>query len=359
MSKPTLLFIPDISGFTKFVNQTEIQHSRHVISELLEILIDSNHLGLTLSEIEGDALLFYNQKEIPDTTRIVSQARSMFLNFHRHLQRYQNHRICQCGACRTAGNLSLKIIVHLGSVDFIKVKAHQKPYGPDVILAHRLLKNEVDNQEYLLLSQPLAPVKDGDWKFDEFPWLHFQKGLTYYENIGDVPYYYGLLSPLHNEVGAVDTVTNPGISPTSISSETYIDLPRDNVFEIIIDLEQRNRWNRRAKEIKFDHPLNEIGAKHVCVFDNSSLEFETVTNDFGKDNLVYGEKVLTLPPFVEDITVYFIVSSSGSGSVVKLSAHYKMKGLFGWVMAPFFKRRVGKNNRQALHDLKEWCETNS
>jgi hypothetical protein len=27
---PSLLFIPDISGFTKFVNTTEVAHGRHV-----------------------------------------------------------------------------------------------------------------------------------------------------------------------------------------------------------------------------------------------------------------------------------------------------------------------------------------
>ena len=33
----SLLYIPDISGFTEFVHQTEIEHSRHIVSELLEL----------------------------------------------------------------------------------------------------------------------------------------------------------------------------------------------------------------------------------------------------------------------------------------------------------------------------------
>ena len=41
-AQPTLLFVPDISGFTRFVNETEISHSRHIIAELLETLIDAN-----------------------------------------------------------------------------------------------------------------------------------------------------------------------------------------------------------------------------------------------------------------------------------------------------------------------------
>jgi len=51
----SLLFIPDISGFTKFVQTTEVEHSQHVISELLEVLISANTQELKLAEIEGDA----------------------------------------------------------------------------------------------------------------------------------------------------------------------------------------------------------------------------------------------------------------------------------------------------------------
>ena len=37
-----LLYIPDISGFTKFVTQTEIEHSNVIISDLIEVVIKSN-----------------------------------------------------------------------------------------------------------------------------------------------------------------------------------------------------------------------------------------------------------------------------------------------------------------------------
>ena len=58
MENKGLIFIPDISGFTRFVNEMEIDHSRLIIQELLEILINANQLGLVVSEIEGDAIYF-------------------------------------------------------------------------------------------------------------------------------------------------------------------------------------------------------------------------------------------------------------------------------------------------------------
>ena len=71
MENKGLLFIPDISGFTKFVHETEIDHSRLIIQELLEILINANQIGLEVSEIEGDAILFYKFGESPRSTGAV------------------------------------------------------------------------------------------------------------------------------------------------------------------------------------------------------------------------------------------------------------------------------------------------
>ena len=55
MKQSGLIFIPDISGFTHFVNSVELKHSQHIIGELLETIIDANQMGLSVSEVEGDA----------------------------------------------------------------------------------------------------------------------------------------------------------------------------------------------------------------------------------------------------------------------------------------------------------------
>src|SRR5688572_7288268 len=94
-----LIFIPDISGFTKFVTYTEVSHAQHIIQELLEILIDSNKINLELSEIEGDAILFYRFGKPPRVEEMTQQVKEMFSRFHMHLKKYERNRICNCGAC--------------------------------------------------------------------------------------------------------------------------------------------------------------------------------------------------------------------------------------------------------------------
>lgn len=74
-----LPFITDISGFTSFVTTMKLAHSKHVIQELLEVLIDANELGLEISEIEGDAILFYRFGPSPKLDIIFDQVKKMFL----------------------------------------------------------------------------------------------------------------------------------------------------------------------------------------------------------------------------------------------------------------------------------------
>src|SRR5215216_3547047 len=112
MQNQGLLFIPDISGFTRFVNEIEIEHSRFIIQQLLEGLINANELGLEISEIEGDAILFYKFGDPLELEKIYKQVEKMFSSFHQYLNSYEQRKICQCKACISAINLSLKVITH-------------------------------------------------------------------------------------------------------------------------------------------------------------------------------------------------------------------------------------------------------
>src|SRR5687768_14273394 len=132
MDNRGLLFIPDISGFTRFVTETEIEHSRLIIQELLEILINANQIGLEVSEIEGDAILFYKFGKAPELKELYNQVEKMFCAFHRNLIAYENRRFCQCTACMSAIQLTLKVITHYGEFTDYQVKSFRKLIGKDI-----------------------------------------------------------------------------------------------------------------------------------------------------------------------------------------------------------------------------------
>src|SRR5687768_12580074 len=162
MEKRGLIFIPDISGFTRFVNETEIEHSRQIIQELLEIIINANEIGLEISEIEGDAILFYKYGDAPDLNELYKQVEKMFCEFHRQLIAYEKHRLCQCTACKSAANLTLKVISHYGEFTGYNVKNFNKLIGKDIIVAHQLLKNDIEQHEYWLVTDGLGGDKISD-----------------------------------------------------------------------------------------------------------------------------------------------------------------------------------------------------
>jgi Protein of unknown function (DUF2652) len=97
MENQALIFIPDISGFTKFVTKCEINHTNHIISNLINIILDSNRLELKVAEIEGDAVLFYSKSKPPKKERIIQQSKRMFIDFHTNLKDMERNFFCKCG----------------------------------------------------------------------------------------------------------------------------------------------------------------------------------------------------------------------------------------------------------------------
>jgi hypothetical protein len=141
-----LIFIPDISGFTNFVNSIDIDVGVAITKDLLNVIIDNNPLKLEISEIEGDAVLFYKiGKPIP-----LQKVFNAFLRMHKafnieyqRLQRIYN----------IAPTLSLKFILHYGDITVYDVKGFKKLYGEAIIEAHQLLKNGNAISEYLLITK--------------------------------------------------------------------------------------------------------------------------------------------------------------------------------------------------------------
>jgi hypothetical protein len=78
MENRGLLFIPDISGFTRFVNAMEIDHSRLVIQELLEVLINATRSDLRSQRSKVMRSSFTKFGESPEPNELYRQVEEMF-----------------------------------------------------------------------------------------------------------------------------------------------------------------------------------------------------------------------------------------------------------------------------------------
>ena len=151
-----LLFIPDISGFTRLVHSTDVLTGKQITYELLSTIIRQNNLQLNIAEVEGDAVLFYRYGPAPSIAELVDQYEKMKEAFEIKLSELQIKFSQDI-------DLSLKVIAHYGPMTEFKIGHFKKLYGKVVVEAHRLLKNSITSDNYLLLTDSLlarAGVED-------------------------------------------------------------------------------------------------------------------------------------------------------------------------------------------------------
>ena len=349
MPSNSFLFVPDITGFTEFVNKTEIDHSQHIISELLENIIDSDQLDLEVSEVEGDAVLFYKKNDVPGLNDIYEQAKKMFLNFHSHLKLYDSHRICQCGACSSASKLSLKFVVHSAEIGFTNIKNNLKPFGADVVLVHKLLKNDINHGEYILFTNQY--LEDRQEEIDRFSNNKLNSGASEYEKIGHINYQFLPIAKLHELVPDPPPVILPKKVKNPVTKEHVFDLSILEAYEYLSNFELKKKWNKGISEFKYEKgKINRVGTKHICVFENGKAEFESITNDFGEGNLVYGEKLLKFP-LAKDFIFYFILTPQEHKTKIRTEIHYTPFPIFGWILKPIINLNIKKINRNFIHSF--------
>jgi hypothetical protein len=287
MDNQGLLFIPDISGFTQFVNQTDIAHSRLIIQELLEVLINANEIGLEVSEIEGDAILFYKYGEAPGMEQLYKQVEKMFCTFHKHLMAYEFRRYCQCDACKSAIQLTLKVITHYGEFTGYTIKNFSKLIGKDVIVAHQLLKNDIAQHEYWLVTDNLVQDKSPEGLAQ---WMIWENSAKQTES-GQVPFRYTQLSNLKNEIQP-DPFPDLGIDKKRkmISASAEYDADIITLFHATGDFNYRSKWQEGVKAIEnVDHFLPRIGMKHRCVLENRSVMIYSSSYYFRPDHIEFSE----------------------------------------------------------------------
>ncbi len=349
MSKPIgnqeneiTFLIPDISGFTKFLKTTEISHSKHIIEELMNLLIKETKELFQIAEVEGDALFLYQFDHKIDVDSVYKLVQNAFKAFHKHLINYNHLRICNCGACSTAVELSVKFVLHYGKVEFVTVNGKEKPYGIEVIKAHRLLKNDIDNKEYLLFSDDFKS-KHGLPSKKEESYI----GKSVYPEIGELNYTYTRLGFLKKDIKP-DLEPNITINQklqTIANHSIKIDAPVNVVYEVLSEYKYRPIWNKEAKVV--DHNEDEIyqvGTEHFCIINNKKFKIKTVSDNNSKTE--FGEQFFNNGLFKE-FNLYFIFNKTDqTDEKTKLTIEIRVeikaifKPLINWIFKPKLSKKV-------------------
>jgi class 3 adenylate cyclase len=190
-TKRVVLILADISGYTRFMlaNATAMVHAQMVITKLLEEIIREVEIPLQVKEVEGDAVFLYAIKPDDDaawdeTRRSIGRKLPSFFDaFARGILAGSEFALCSCPSCQNVDQLKLKIVVHSGEAVFHNVGPFSDLSGVDVILAHRLLKNSIPSDEYVLMTE--AAYRDIEF---ETP-VEVNEGEEHYEGFGAIRTY--------------------------------------------------------------------------------------------------------------------------------------------------------------------------
>ncbi len=170
------LVLADISGYTSFLHDVTFAHrddafadgaipdAYAVISTLLDGIVAHLVPPFTLSKLEGDAVFVYatDGSSIPRGQAVLDCIAGCYADFRQRVDTAHSVWQCWCEACSRIDQLDLKFVVHAGPFVIQTIASRSELVGPEVVIAHRLLKSGVgdvlEHGAFAILTEAAA-----DW----------------------------------------------------------------------------------------------------------------------------------------------------------------------------------------------------
>lgn len=138
------MVLADITGFTAYLNESELEHARQSLAAIVEIITESTEAPLVVSKVVGDAVLSYGSDgSILNTQTLIDELENIYLIYRRGLGQMVLNTTCGCNACANLNTLDLKFLVHHGEFSIQPVAGGDELIGPEVNKLFRLTKNAI------------------------------------------------------------------------------------------------------------------------------------------------------------------------------------------------------------------------
>jgi hypothetical protein len=259
------LVIADISGYTAFLTQAELEHAEGVMKSLFDTLVKNMQSPLSISKLEGDAIFAYAPHgSFVQGQTLLEAIENIYCAFAMSLESMHRGTTCTCKACELIPTLDLKFVSHYGTYMLSDIGGRQELSGPDVILTHRLLKNKIDqtmgNKAYAFLSQSCADAM-GLGELKEVMKPHSET----YEHLGEVSGYVHDLRAVWERVRETRRVY---VDPEESWFKVEVEVPAQPaiVWDYLADPQLRRHW-LRADSMKTkgaDRGRLGIGSEYHC-----------------------------------------------------------------------------------------------
>jgi class 3 adenylate cyclase len=182
------ILLADISGYTAFLEDVRLAHASDafadgqipyaygLLSSLLGGIVEKVAPPFTFVKFEGDAVFALAEKvSAPKGPDLLACITGCYDEFVSRVDEAGLTWTCTCDACMVVETLDLKFVLHHGTYIVQAIGTQVEILGPDVTVAHRLMKNSaasnVGSPAYLLVTEAAEealdlPLADG-FRFTE------------------------------------------------------------------------------------------------------------------------------------------------------------------------------------------------
>jgi uncharacterized protein YndB with AHSA1/START domain len=232
------LLIADITGYTRYLSESELEHAQETLKALLELLVENTRSPLVISRLAGDAVISYGLREdFFQGQTFIEKIEDTYVTFRKTLERLVLNNTCRCNACANISSLDLKFFIHYGTFGIQRISDHVELIGSDINLLHRLLKNSVTEETgfraYALYTAPAIRQLDAE-DLAETMTRHNE----FYEHLGEVEDFVQDMQPVWEEKRSATAVTFPH-DRLMWQGEIHIRMPRERVWDYLIQPEFR------------------------------------------------------------------------------------------------------------------------
>lgn len=138
------LLITDLSGYTAFLVDSELDHATRILDTLLTATVEAIRAPVRVLNTRGDAVFCYVSDDgFVQPQSLLESIEEIYFEFRRHLQFMDLNTTCVCNACANMTSLDLKVFLHHGDYVEQDIAGAAELQGADVILVNRLMKNQV------------------------------------------------------------------------------------------------------------------------------------------------------------------------------------------------------------------------
>ena len=186
--KKGFLVVADISGYTRFLAETELEHANGIIKDLFDSMLPEFKKSVTISKFMGDAIFAHAENIAYEGSQfMVDFAKRVYNAFSDKKDITKINTDCTCNACKHMEELDLKIFIHHGEYMNQNINGNEELAGSDVNTIFRLMKNKVvENtgiEAYLLSTE--SALKAMELEYDSSSEMF---GTEEYEHVGEVGY---------------------------------------------------------------------------------------------------------------------------------------------------------------------------